>query len=92
LIRGGIKFDYEETTNSEEEKRADEFAANMLIDPNRYGDFLNSNLNSKDFSLKRINDFCSEIGVPNFILIGRLQKEGYLNYSHYSGEKVRYEV
>jgi len=36
--------------------------------------------------------FYSEIGVPNFILIGRRQKEEYLDCSHYTKEKVRYEA
>jgi len=80
-------IDYE-SMDSEAEERANEFALNTLIEPERYMSFIEKG----DYSLEHINNFCKKIGVPNFILIGRLQKDGYLKYHHYATEKVKYEI
>jgi HTH-type transcriptional regulator/antitoxin HigA len=90
IISGDIEdklVDYGFVEN-EAEKRADEFATNTLIDSDRYEQFVKSG----DYSLNHINQFCSEIGVPNYILIGRLQRDGHLEYYRYSTEKVKYEI
>jgi HTH-type transcriptional regulator/antitoxin HigA len=68
------------------EDRADEFAANILIDPAAYEDFVAK----KDFTLPSIKRFSAEQNIPTYILIGRLQKDGHLGYYQYSGEKVKY--
>ena len=80
-------IDYEFTKN-EVEDRADEFAANVLIDSGEYNSFVES----RDFSLMRISQFCVEQNIPRFILIGRLQKDGHLKYHQYSREKIRYDL
>lgn len=84
---GDRLIDYESTKN-EVEERADEFAANTLIDPVQYR-LLRA---SGDFSLPRLRQFCSEENIPTFILIGRLQRDGSLKYHQYSEEKIRYEI
>ncbi len=80
-------IDYEFMDN-EAEKRANEFASNTLIEPEKYKRFIEKG----DFSLDHINRFCEDTGVPNYILIGRLQKDGYLKYHHYAAEKIKYEL
>jgi len=80
-------IDYEFVRN-DVENRADEFAANALINSDLYNSFVKSG----DFSLMRINQFCAEQNIPSFILIGRLQKDEYLKYHEYSREKIRYEL
>ncbi len=80
-------IDYEFEENEVEEK-ANEFASNTLVELDKYNQFVNSG----DYSLNPINKFCTAVGIPNFILIGRLQKEGYLKYHHYPAEKIKYEI
>ena len=80
-------IDYE-SEKSEAEEKANEFASDTLIEPGKYRQFIESG----DYSLEHINSFCSEIGVPNYILIGRLQKDGYLRYDHYATQKPRFEI
>lgn len=79
-----VDYDFEE---NEIEKRADEFASNILIAPNAYSTFVNN----ADFSLRAINKLAKENNVPNYIVIGRLQKQGLIPWSKYPKEKLRYE-
>jgi len=90
ILNGDIEdrlIDYEFSKN-EAEDRADEFAENRLINPDRYRFFVESG----DFSLPHIRQFCTEQNIPTFILIGRLQRDGHLKYHQYPGEKIRYEL
>jgi len=90
IINGDIEdrlIDYEDTKN-EMEDRADEFATNTLIAPEMYNLFVETG----DYSLNRIRQFCSEQCIPPFILIGRLQRDRYLEYHHYADEKIKYEL
>lgn len=64
IIHGDFEdqlIDYE-SVDSDAEKRADEYAANTLISPDKYQQFVES----EDYSLGQINHFCSEEGVPNY--------------------------
>lgn len=90
IINGDIDdrlVDYE-FKKSEVENRADEFAANALIDPEQYRLFTETS----DYSLQRIQLFCSEQDIPDYMLIGRLQRDKHLEYRQYHQEKVRYEL
>ena len=90
IVNGDIKdrlIDYEFTKN-EIEDRANQFAANKLIDASQYRLLVEAG----DFSLLRIRQFCSKQNIPTYILIGRLQRDGYLKYHQYSDEKIRYEL
>jgi len=90
IINGDIKdrlVDYEFMQN-EAEDRADEFAANTLINPEQYRHLVETG----DFSLLRIREFCSELKIPTYILIGRLQRDKHLDYHHYAHEKIKYEL
>jgi len=65
--------DYEAVTN-EAERRANEFATNVLIDPVMYRMFVETG----DFALPCIRQFCTAQNIPTFILIGRLQRDKHL--------------
>lgn len=57
----------------DEEKAANDFANNALIDAKSYFDFINGG----DFSDKSIKVFAESEGVADFIVIGRLKKENF---------------
>ncbi|MBT9147448.1 MAG: Antitoxin HigA [Syntrophomonadaceae bacterium] len=84
---GDRLIDYEDTKN-EIEDRADEFAANTLIDQEMYNQFVETG----DYSPSRIHQFCSEQNILAYILIGRLQRDKHLEYHHYVHEKIKYEL
>jgi HTH-type transcriptional regulator/antitoxin HigA len=90
IINGDIEdklIDYD-FIEGESEDRADEFAANTLIDAEKYDNFVEKGC----FSLLCIKRFCAEQDIPPYILIGRLQRDKHLKYYQYSAEKVRYEL
>lgn len=90
IINGDIKdmlIDYEENDN-ETERAADRFASDTLIDPGEYDEFVCQG----DYSLARIKWFSDKLNIPPFIVIGRLQRDKYLKYRHYSEEKIKYEL
>ncbi|EAH0903763.1 helix-turn-helix domain-containing protein [Listeria monocytogenes] len=72
---------------SEVEKEADNFAASVLLPPDKYGDFIKEN----DFSKSSIVKFARIMEVHPGIVVGRLQKEGYIEYYQFNDLKVRYE-
>ena len=63
----------------DDEKFANDFARNQLINPKQYKRFIDSN----DFAISAIENFSNEIDLPIFMIIGRLQKDGYLNWNDY---------
>jgi len=90
ILNGDIEhrlIDYEDTKNIIED-RADEFAANALIAQEMYNHFVETG----DYSLSHIHQFCSEQKIPAYILIGRLQRDKHLEYHHYVHEKIKYEL
>ena len=72
----------------EDEKFADDFARNQLINLKEYKRFINEN----DFSISAIKDFSNDIDLPIFMIIGRLQKDGYLNWSEFVEYKTKYQI
>ena len=81
-----IYFDYTFEDN-EIENRADQFASEVLIPTALYKRFVEE----REFSLNAIRSFSKKADIPCFIVIGRLQKEKYIPYTWYSGEKLRYK-
>lgn len=61
---------------SKVENRANEFAANILINNNRYKEFIENN----DFSMVSIREFAKENKILPTIIIGRLMKEEYISW------------
>jgi HTH-type transcriptional regulator/antitoxin HigA len=81
----GKLIDFENIENAAETK-ADKFASNTLIKESDYTSFINK----ANFSLPSIKKFSTEYNMPCFILIGRLQKDGYLEYQDYFNQKTIY--
>ena len=73
-------------TTEEEERAADAFARDTLIPPEAYGQLVAGN---KTYS--SVSSFGNEIGIAPGIVVGRLQKDGYLPYSQLNSLKVRYQ-
>ncbi len=89
ILNGDVKsffFDFD-FKKDEIEKRADEFASNVLISKATIERFLKKS----DFSLEAIKLLAAKEDIPLFIIIGRLQKEGVIDYSKYSEFKIRYK-
>lgn len=73
-------------TTEEEERAADAFARDTLIPPEAYAQLVDGSKTSSS-----IASFANEIGIAPGIVVGRLQKDGYLPYSQLNSLKVRYQ-
>lgn len=82
-----VKFVDYEKKDEEKERAADIFACDMLIDKDAYNDFVLK----RDYRIEAIKKFAATQDVMPYIVIGRLQKEKKLEYSHYSDYKLRYK-
>ena len=72
----------------DDETFANNFAKDQLVNPKQYKKFIEK----KDFSITAIKDFSNEIELPIFMVIGRLQKDGYLNWNDLNEYKVKYNI
>ncbi len=81
----GSFIDYNKTPEIEE--KADLFAGSHLIDQKEYEGFIEAG----DFRLQTIKKFAAGQHIMPYIVIGRLQREGLLDYDRYSSEKIRYK-
>ena len=79
--------DFDSVQNSAEIK-ADLFAGNELIDPDLYREFLHT---GDCFSWTGIESFAEKAHVQPYIVLGRLQNDGILDWSDYSDKLVKYE-
>ena len=77
-----------EGTTEQEEADADRFAADTLIPPAAYTTFTKQG----DFGKDSVCHFADSIGIDVGIVIGRLQKDGYVSYNRYHELKSRYEI
>lgn len=75
-------------TTEDEEKAADQFAQDILIPTADFDAFVSQN----DFSRPSIRDFADKEGIQCGIVVGRLQKDGFLKYNQYNDLKTRYEM
>ncbi len=71
-----------------EERTADEFSKNILIPEELFNQFVEDNSFS-DISIRR---FATKIKIDPGIVVGRLQKEGYIDFSWHNDLKTRYEI
>lgn len=71
--------------DNKEEREADQFARDLLIPPETY-----ESLRQSDLSMATIRDFASQIRVAPGIVVGRLQKDGFLDWSQMYHLKVSY--
>ena len=71
-----------------EEREADNFARKTFLDDKAYEDFVKE----RRFSIDAIEAFSNKEGVADFMVIGRLKKDGYLPWSAFQEHNVYYEV
>jgi hypothetical protein len=76
--------------DTEQEQQANKFAADFLIPPSEMKRF-KSTLASKRPSKTAIKQFAQELGIAPGIVLGRLQHDGVVPYSHYRDLKVALE-
>ena len=74
-------------TSEEDEKTADIFARDTLIPRKEYDSFVQL----KKFDRDSIISFSQKIGIDVGIIIGRLQKENYIEYACFNNLKTKYE-
>lgn len=75
-------------TTEEDEEDADKFARDTLI-PQEAFDIYAADRN---FTKESMIDFSNRIGIDVGIVVGRLQKEGYIQYNRYNDLKTKYEI
>ena len=74
-------------TTEEDERNADLFAKNILINNDDFEFFVDRN----DFSESAIINFSNYVGILPGIVVGRLQKDGYIKYNRHNNLKMKYE-
>ncbi len=73
----------------EEEIEANNFAKNALINEKDYQSFIKT----KDYTKSSlIKSFAKEQNVADFIVVGRLQKDGLINWDKYQSFKPKYTI
>ncbi len=72
----------------EDEQAADDFACNSLIDNESLENYVKNYKNNKD----TIINFSKDYGIDSGILVGRLQKDGYIPYNRYNSLKKKYAL
>lgn len=75
-------------TTEDDEKATDQFAQEILIPKVDFDAFVSQN----DFSRSSIRNFADKQGVQCGIVVGRLQKEGFIKYNQYNDLKTKYEI
>ncbi len=89
-----LEIDKGQATDKEEE--ADKFACDVLIPPEKYSQFLRSQRRAFRgrflmISHDAIRKFANDVNVPPGVVVGRLQHEGRLRYSHCNDLKIQLE-
>lgn len=75
-------------TTDAEELSADEFSKEILIPKQEYDLFVSRGI----FTETSMKDFAKKVGIDIGIVVGRLQKEGYIKYSSYNQLKTKYMI
>ena len=76
-----------EGTSQQDEKEADEFASNILIPLDEFKSFISE----KNYTKSNIIKFANKSGIDAGILVGRLQKEHYVNFDTFNDLKKKCE-
>ncbi|MBR0225950.1 MAG: hypothetical protein IJL92_07835 [Thermoguttaceae bacterium] len=90
LINGDFhtRFVDFDTVKTEMEDKADNFARDTLLDPFLYKSFIKS---GKYHDLDNIKRFSKIAGVPHWVVIGRLHKDEWLDWSYFAHEAPSFE-
>ncbi len=84
-----IIIDGKDLTGSEIEKEANKFAANILIPPTDYKNFIDY---TPRITEEAINNFAKKIDIAPGIVVGRLQKEEIIKYSWHNKLKKSFKL
>jgi len=84
ILQGHLKL--RDIMIDELEEAGDNFARDVLIPPREYMRFLESAC----FTKKCIVQFARQIGIAPCIVLGRLQKEGFVPYNKFNELKIKY--
>ncbi|HFR3691743.1 HigA family addiction module antidote protein [Streptococcus suis] len=89
IINGDFYSNYtDEEAYREKEDLADTFAKETLINPIAYEEFLREN----NVDRQGIITFAESINIHPSIVLGRLQKEGIVDYHQYNDLKFKYNI
>lgn len=77
-----------EGTTDAEEKVADDFARDTLIPESLFSAFVSEG----QFNTSAMLAFSEKVGIDVGIVVGRLQKDGYLKYNRYNNLKTKYSL
>ena len=86
ILKGHIS-NFEGTTD-EDEQEADSYARQTLIADADFDQFAKAG----QFNVETMQGFARKEGIDVGILVGRLQKEGYIQYSWFNELKTKYEL
>jgi len=91
LLKHGKKLTFldilgEDGLSDDEENEANEFAKDFLLPVEKFNSFTKS----RDFSAASIISFAKSQGISPGIVVGRLQYEGMLPWTHLNYLKVKY--
>lgn len=75
-------------TTEDDENNADRFAREVLIPDEKFNEFVDH----KNFTIESINEFAASVGIHSGIVVGRLQKEGYISYNKLNRLKIKYAL
>lgn len=90
LLNGDLttRFVDFESVKAEIEDKADSYARNTLLDPSLYRAFI---AEGNYTALKEIKKFARTVGVPHWVVVGRLHKDEYLDWSLLAHETPNFE-
>ena len=75
-------------TTDQDEKDADNWSGDTLIDPNAFAAFKRE----RDYSERNVLTFAKKQEIAPGIIVGRMQREGMIKYSMMNNLKVQYEI
>ena len=78
----------ENGTGEAEEEAANNFARNRLIPQEMFDCFVRAGVFTRDALLS----FAKEIAIDPGIVVGRLQKEGYIQFNWHNDLKTKYVI
>lgn len=82
-----IFIDGDDGARNAKEHEANEFAANTLISPQEYAAFVSQHAR---FSKQAVRQFAQKVGIAPGIVVGRLQYDRHLDYTHLNGLKEKF--
>lgn len=94
--RSAIFLELDRAMTSKEEREASNFARDLLIPPGEFAAFLDQHKRTNPEGFRMISKvdivaFARRIGIPPGVVVGRLQKDGYIPPRNCNGLKQRFE-